>query len=271
MEMKTEMNEDILALAQKRRAGRMATKNNDFDSFPKVERKRSGSFLSERILRIDNFTTGPESPSPAPSPLPFSHSAVQYGTNNFAEVAGREKNRRTFIKKSTQMFTDELPSAFSRNLLPPLINIEIQGEEIPALVNTSSHISLISLRLVNLINLRKDIVADKTVPPSPLSFGQKTPYLIEGKLRYVELNIKDAKHVTQLYVARDLPVDLVLGVDFLKKTQIRINFQESTVTVPSGAEEVKMPFLSIRELDHKPPVILDSLDSSSNRAYSSNF
>lgn len=60
------MNEDILTLAQRRRAARLTSRNG-----LEMETSTRSSYPSERVLRIDNFTTGPETPSPAPSPVPF--------------------------------------------------------------------------------------------------------------------------------------------------------------------------------------------------------
>ena len=82
--------------------------------------------------------------------------------------------------------------------------------------------------------------------------------------------------IMNFFTARDLPAELILGVDVLKKAQIKINFQDSSISLPSGIgqTESKVSFLSSKELNKSsfqqdaPGMVPDY---SGGRAYSSNF
>lgn len=73
--------------------------------------------------------------------------------------------------------------------------------------------------------------------------------------------------------ARDLPADLVLGVDFLKKAQIRVSFPDSAITLASGTQEVKVAFLTSREMTQhqRRPSNTSGASTNKTRAYSSNY
>ncbi|XP_064092559.1 uncharacterized protein LOC135205655 isoform X2 [Macrobrachium nipponense] len=255
--MRMEGNDDILSMAQRRQAGR---------------RTGRPPFPGDHVLRIDNFTSGPTTPIQVPP------SPMRYEPKGFlAEVAGE---RRREAKVSVPMFLEEV--AYSRNSLPPLVAVEVrpntsaypvQGTEVAALIHTASHISLMSSNLVQELGVRQDVIPDNSMPPSPLS-GSGSSWLVEGKLRYVELSFNGSKHVTQLYIARDLPADLVLGVDFLKKAQIRVNFPENNITLNNGTQETKVFFLSNKEMNqHNQRRASNNATNIVNktRAYSSNY
>ncbi|KAF2356652.1 Aspartic peptidase domain [Trinorchestia longiramus] len=144
---------------------------------------------------------------------------------------------------------------------------QVLGSSVAALLHSAIHVSFMSGRLVNRLGLKKDVQADVSMPAPPLApNGSGSAWLVEGRLGYVEVSLKGTKHVTQLFVARDLPADIILGVDFLRKTQMRLNFPESCVTFVSGGEELKLQFLSSKEVsDHQHEA------TSAARAYSSNF
>ncbi|CAL4128336.1 unnamed protein product, partial [Meganyctiphanes norvegica] len=186
-----------------------------------------------------------------------------------AEVAG---GRRDPPRVSVPLFLDEVP--YSRSSLPPLVTVEVHGTEVAALIHTACHISLISTRLVVELGVRQDVLPDTSVPPNPLSSGGlASPWLVEGKLRYVELSLKGVKHVTQLHVARELPSDLVLGCDFLKKAQLKICFSENAVMLPSttGTSEVRLSFLTSKELTQHQNRTGTGGGINNARAYSSNY
>ncbi|XP_068211155.1 uncharacterized protein [Palaemon carinicauda] len=247
--MRMEGNDDILSVAQRRKAGRRGNGNPPFPG--------------ERVIRIDNFTSGPTTPVPKPpSPLRFEPKGF------LAEVAGE---RRREAKISVPMFLEEV--AYSRNSLPPLVAVEVHGTEVAALIHTASHISLMTSSLVQELGVRQDVIPDNSVPPSPLSGGSGASWLVEGKLRYVELSFNGSKHVTQLYIARDLPADLVLGVDFLKKAQIRVNFPENNITLNNGTQETKVFFLSNKEMNNhnQRRASNNTTNVNKTRAYSSNY
>ena len=79
---------------------------------------------------------------------------------------------------------------------------------------------------------------------------------------------------------RELPAEVILGVDFLKKSQVKINFQDSSASLPSSTgEEIRLSFLTSKELSsHRQSTSLSENSSTNNsgnslstRAYSSNF
>ncbi|KAK3868962.1 hypothetical protein Pcinc_025710 [Petrolisthes cinctipes] len=196
-----------------------------------------------------------------------------YEPKGFLAEVVSEKRREARV--SVPLFLDDVP--YSRMSLPPLVPVEMLGREVAALVHTASHVSLVSSSLIHQLGSRNDVIPDTSLPPSPLNTGGGSPWLVEGKIRYVELTINGSKHVTQLYVARDLPADIVLGVDFLKKAQVRVSFPENAITFPgsksSGKEEVKVAFLSTKEVTQyrqnnfpPPPANINN-----TRAYSSNY
>ncbi|XP_047492482.1 uncharacterized protein LOC125041512 isoform X1 [Penaeus chinensis] len=256
MRMDDAASDDILTMAQRRQAGR----KNGRAPYP-----------NDHVLRIDNFT-GLETPAVTPP------TSRKYEPKGFiAEIASE---RRREPRVSVPMFLEEVP--YSRNTLPPLVPVEVRistsrypmnGLEVAALIHTACHVSFMSTSLVGELSMRQDIIPDTSVPPSPLSSGTGVPWLVEGKLRYVELSLKGSKHVTQLHVARDLPSDLVLGVDFLKKAQVRVNFPENCIFLPNGGQETKVSFLSSKEMNqHQRRSNANATTTpAKTRAYSSNY
>ncbi|XP_042878296.1 uncharacterized protein LOC122257205 [Penaeus japonicus] len=203
---------------------------------------------------------------------------MKYEPKGFiAEIASE---RRREPRVSVPMFLEEVP--YSRNTLPPLVPVEVRtstshypmnGMEVAALIHTACHVSFMSATLVGELSMRQDVIPDTSVPPSPLSSGTGVPWLVEGKLRYVELSLKGSKHVTQLHVARDLPSDLVLGVDFLKKAQVRVNFPENCIFLPNGGQETKVSFLTNKEMNQHQRRSTNNTNTTpaKTRAYSSNY
>ncbi|XP_069170245.1 uncharacterized protein [Procambarus clarkii] len=245
--MRMDGAEDISTLAQRRQAGRHVPRAH---------------YPSDLTLHIDNFTSGNPSPTHSP-PIPRKYEPKGF----LAEVVN---DRRREVKVSLPLFLEEVP--YNRIYLPPLVPVEVHGTEVAALIHTASHISLVSSTLVQDMGVRQDVLPDTSVPPSPLGTGTASPWLVEGKLRYVELSIKGSKHVTQLHVARDLPADLVLGVDFLKKAQVRLSFPENAISLPHGKGEVKVAFLSSKEMNqHQRRPNNPSTSINKTRAYSSNY
>ncbi|XP_063863984.1 uncharacterized protein LOC135102631 isoform X2 [Scylla paramamosain] len=225
--------EDISAKAQQRLMGRRGVSRPPYPS--------------DLTLRIDNFTSGASTPSYTPTPPSYTPTPPrpQYEPKGFlAEVA---QERRREARVSMPLFLEEVP--YSRMSLPPIVPVEVEGTEVAALIHTASHISLISSALVQQLGVKQDVLPDTSVPPSPLAACSGTPWLVEGKMRYVELSLRGSKHVTQLHVARDLPTDLVLGVDFLRKARVHVSFPESAITLPSGGtQETKVAFLTTKEM-----------------------
>ncbi|XP_045113355.1 uncharacterized protein LOC123505760 isoform X2 [Portunus trituberculatus] len=248
--------EDISAAAQRRHIGR-----------------RGGGgrlpYPTDLTLRIDNFTSGASTPLYTPAPP-----RPQYEPKGFlAEVA---QERRREAKVSMPLFLEEVP--YSRMSLPPIVPVEVEGTEVAALIHTASHISLISSGLVQELGAKQDVLPDTSVPPSPLAACSGTPWLVEGKMRYVELSLRGSKHVTQLHVARDLPTDLVLGVDFLRKARVHVSFPESAITLPSsGTQETKVAFLTNKEMTQhqkrttNPTATNTTTNTGAARSYSSNY
>ncbi|XP_050722812.1 uncharacterized protein LOC127001738 [Eriocheir sinensis] len=228
-------------------------------------------FPSDLTLQIDNFTSGPSTPAFTPVPRPRHYEPKGF----LAEVA--QQGRRREARVSMPLFLEEVP--YSRMSLPPIVPVEVDGTEVAALIHTASHISLVSSALVQELGVRQDVLPDTSIPPSPLAACNGTHWLVEGKLRYVELSLRGAKHVTQLHVARDLPTDLVLGADFLKKARVQVSFPESAITLPSGTQETKVAFLTSKEMtqhNQRRPANASTSSTASTitgggRSYSSNY
>ncbi|XP_076065377.1 uncharacterized protein LOC143039363 isoform X2 [Oratosquilla oratoria] len=282
--MRMDGYDDILTAAQRRQVGRRGGGGGGGGHPPPQQQERRPPYPADHVLRIDNYTTGGSGMSPT-SPSSFSPTTPRrrYEPKGFvAEVAG---DRRREPRVAVPLFLEEVP--YSRNSLPPLVPVEVQGREVVALLHTAVHVSYISTRLVAELGARQDVLSDAPIPPSPLllaaaatgpSVASGSPWLVEGKLRYVEMVLKDTKHVAQLFVARDLPADLVLGVDFLKKAQVRIDFPNSCIMLPnvaSSSQDIKLSFLSTKELNqhkkHTAATTMTPPAGTSTRAYSSNY
>ncbi|XP_069960278.1 uncharacterized protein [Cherax quadricarinatus] len=259
--MRMDGGEDITSLAERRRAGRNGL-SMAYPGGPQAYPGGPQHYPTELTLRIDNFTSGNDAPlSPTTTTTPRKYEPKGF----LAEVA---KERRREPRVSVPLFLEEVP--YSRIYMPPLVPVEVHGTEVAALIHTASHISLVSSTLVQDMGVRQDMLADTSVPPSPLTAGTGSPWLVEGKLRYVELSIKGSKHVTQLHVARDLPADIVLGVDFLKKAQVRVSFPENAISLPLGKTEIKVAFLSNKEMNQHQRRNTNP-STSKTRSYSSNY
>ncbi|XP_047740486.1 uncharacterized protein LOC108679104 isoform X2 [Hyalella azteca] len=283
-EMKMD-GDDISAMAARRKEGRRKSdaselsfsgytsmsqtkaQNTSFASSLSVGLQKASlaprKYPSEAVLRIDNFTSGDNTPLSSLSPSPTPPPRV-YETKGFLkDVIAREPRQ----PHNAALFQSYDGSTVSRNSLPPLVTVEVYGTTVAALLHSAQHVSLVSARLVARLQIKKDVQSDMPVPPSPLApNGSGSAWLIDGCLRYLEISLKGTKFVTQFFVARDLPADIILGVDFLRKTQMRLNFSESCAFFSSGGKDVKIPFLSSKEVsDHQ------HVASTAARAHSSNF
>ncbi|XP_037088192.1 uncharacterized protein LOC119108671 isoform X2 [Pollicipes pollicipes] len=162
-------------------------------------------------------------------------------------TANGHKHSPLFDKKRYEPkgFIAELTAAESRReprISVPLFDTECNGRRAYALLDTSNVYSTISRGLVSAFNMSRDVIQDRTTPPSPIS-GLERP-IIHGKLKYMEVSLGKSQLNMQLFVVSDTTPELVLGVDFLKKTQTVINFSESCALV--GGEKVR--FVSGQEL-----------------------
>ncbi|XP_037087871.1 uncharacterized protein LOC119108671 isoform X1 [Pollicipes pollicipes] len=212
-----------------------------YDSALKREQRRRDSRLHTGVDSLFDFDElRPDSEVTANG---HKHSPLfdkkRYEPKGFiAELTAAESRREPRI--SVPLFDTEV--SLARGSIPPIVLCQCNGRRAYALLDTSNVYSTISRGLVSAFNMSRDVIQDRTTPPSPIS-GLERP-IIHGKLKYMEVSLGKSQLNMQLFVVSDTTPELVLGVDFLKKTQTVINFSESCALV--GGEKVR--FVSGQEL-----------------------
>ncbi|XP_076343905.1 nuclear receptor-interacting protein 3-like [Tachypleus tridentatus] len=163
-----------------------------------------------------------------------------FDTQSFG--ADSVKNKTVLNAMAITLFEDE--SRLGRMHVPPIIKCECNGVESYALINTGAMISSISMKMVEKLSLTDEIIPDST--STSITLGIPHPY-IKGKVKYLDLTIGNWQQVSQFCVVEDVIPELTLGVDFLRKTQATVNFEDTFLRI-GGHEGERVPFLTTREV-----------------------
>ncbi|XP_076313226.1 nuclear receptor-interacting protein 3-like isoform X4 [Tachypleus tridentatus] len=118
------------------------------------------------------------------------------------------------------------------------------GVETYASINTSTSISTISRNLVEKLGVTDQIIPNGTAIFNPL--GLLHPK-VNGKVKYLDLTLGSWQQVSQFYVVDSSIPDITFGVDFLRKTQSIVNFEDFSLKI-GGENGERIPFLSNRDV-----------------------
>lgn len=140
------------------------------------------------------------------------------------------------------LFDDD--SRMGRMHVPPVIKCECNNLETFALINTSSTVSTISMDLIERLRLTDSVIPEPSTTINPLSTPQPE---FKGKIKYIELSIGSWQQIAQFNVVDSSIPDISLGIDFLRKTQCIVNFEDSSLTV-AGHKGERVSFLNNRDV-----------------------
>lgn len=155
----------------------------------------------------------------------------------------KTNSQRDYISNMPMpMFDDD--SRMGRMHVPPVVKCECNNLETYALVNTSSTVSTMSLELIERLRLTDSIIPESSTAINPLSIPQPN---FKGKIKYIELSIGSWQQVAQFNVVESSIPDICLGIDFLRKTQSIVSFEDSSLTV-GGHKGERVSFLANRDV-----------------------
>lgn len=145
------------------------------------------------------------------------------------------------------------------------MTLQFGGQIASALVDTGASCSIISADLFNKIRDIKGVVVGK--PHPSLSTATTASSLQLALSHYVSLHFKVSylSWTRKFYIAQQLPVDIILGLDFLDFTKAVINVAKGTIVFPYATPLVLTlgtPQNNSTELSEpKAPTIGTNLDS----------
>ncbi|XP_076313221.1 nuclear receptor-interacting protein 3-like isoform X1 [Tachypleus tridentatus] len=166
-----------------------------------------------------------------------------------SETKGFTYDSRNGFSKKSFLSTMPVPiledeSRMGRLNIPPVVKCECNGVETYASINTSTSISTISRNLVEKLGVTDQIIPNGTAIFNPL--GLLHPK-VNGKVKYLDLTLGSWQQVSQFYVVDSSIPDITFGVDFLRKTQSIVNFEDFSLKI-GGENGERIPFLSNRDV-----------------------
>jgi len=185
-------------------------------------------------------------------PLPDTYGRLSSGRSAYEATPIKEYNRSDSPRVVSSRRVSYVGSAhiidedmrIGRMHLPPVIRCECNGKEAYALISSSETVSTISLDFVRKLRLLDQIIPETSHVFNPLSLHQQE---LKGKVKYIDLSIGSWQQVAQFNIVENYISDITLGIDFLRRTQSVVNFEDSSLIVGSSKGE-RIPFLNSREV-----------------------
>ena len=110
-----------------------------------------------------------------------------------------------------------------------MIKVKVAGQEVHALIDTGSDFSLVGESFLN----RFPSFVDGIKPCSQyVSTVSANTFKLIGKV-HIPIEITDSKFAVNAYVSPRTPWELLLGIDFLRKYEMKIDFQNEIVHIPT--------------------------------------
>ncbi|XP_075735828.1 nuclear receptor-interacting protein 3-like [Rhipicephalus microplus] len=157
---------------------------------------------------------------------------------------------------------DEITS-LKRMHVPPMVNCECSGVTVCALLNTSCPFSTMSEHTVHRLRLDDQVMAWKQSPQDASALHQhvyalRTP--VRGCVKYVDLEFGSWKQVHEFAVVEEPFPEVSLGIDFLRRSQCLINFENATLIV-GGVRGEKVQLLNAKDVTSQSMMTLASRTS----------
>ncbi|KAH6936674.1 hypothetical protein HPB50_020581 [Hyalomma asiaticum] len=154
-------------------------------------------------------------------------------------------------------------TSLKRMHVPPMVNCECNGITVCALLNTSCPFSTMSEQTVRRLRLGDQVMAWKQSPQEASTLHQhlftlRTP--VRGCVKYVDLEFGSWKQVYEFAVVEEPFPEVSLGIDFLRRSQCLINFENATLLV-GGARGEKVQLLNAKDISSQSMMALASRNS----------
>ncbi|MGL5899968.1 MAG: reverse transcriptase domain-containing protein, partial [Lactobacillaceae bacterium] len=113
----------------------------------------------------------------------------------------------------------------TNNSLGIMVDTMIENEKFKALIDTGSDENYLSEKIADKLNL-------KQIETRPLNivFGSGYRKSVNKKIE-VELKINNEKYYIEMYVLKELPVDVILGANFLLANSCQIDYEKRIITI----------------------------------------
>lgn len=158
-----------------------------------------------------------------------------------------EMIRQERIDENMQLAMDLTPESFtSVNML--YINIKVNGAKVQAFVDSGAQTTIISPSLAEKVGISRLI--DRRIRGEARGVGSQ---MIEGKIHSVPITIGDSNvEIPCSFMVIDTPVDLLFGLDMLKRHGCVIDLQKNIITVGGVIETKFLHELEIEKDITKP-------------------
>lgn len=165
-----------------------------------------------------------------------------YNISTESPRIGTPKRKSYLGSLPVPIFDDDI--RIGRMHVPPVIKCECNGLDAYALISTSETVSTISADFIRKLRLVDQVIPEPSHVYNPLALHQPE---LKGKVKYIDLTIGSWQQVAQFDVVENYISDITLGIDFLRKTQSVVNFEEAALMV-GGNKGERIPFLNTREI-----------------------
>lgn len=113
-----------------------------------------------------------------------------------------------------------------------LLALKFGTQTAPALVDTGASCSIISRELYNKIKIQKGVIKEPpTKAATTVTTASSTPMQLNEIVK-IHFKIQYLSWTFPFYIADNLPLKVILGVDFLKFTNSTINIAQQSITFP---------------------------------------
>jgi predicted aspartyl protease len=144
------------------------------------------------------------------------------------------------IEASRQQAMEHLPESFAPVVML-YINVKVNGFNIKAFVDSGAQMTIMSLKCAQRCNLSRLI--DKRFQGLAVGVGTQK---IVGRVHMCQLEIAGSFLPTSFSVLEEQPMDMLLGLDMLKRHQCILDLKRNRLEI--GSAQVSTPFLSEAEL-----------------------
>lgn len=259
------LSEDDLIVVKEKRAG--STTQQDQDPVDQQVEMMRSQFLNNQQLNDHLRQTNPNLHSKLNDPAGFKEIMLETlqqvqnsGMNSYRtpeqqqELHRLQENpddpdnqakimemiRQERIDENLQLALDLTPESFA-SVTMLFINIKINGVKVQAFVDSGAQSTIISPRLAEKVGISRLI--DRRIRSEARGVGSK---MTEGKIHSVPISIGDSNvELPCSFIVIDTQVDLLFGLDMLRRHQCVIDLKKDMLVVGGAIEAKFLPELEI--------------------------
>jgi len=123
------------------------------------------------------------------------------------------------------------------NKLTPLVNLNINSQTFESLLDTGASHSFISKSIVDTLNMKTSKSS-----LSHVTIGNSSKTLVEGTYR-INIKLDDKPYAWKFLVLSTLPVDIILGADFINNARIVIDIHSNSYFYSPNPKQI-FPFIN---------------------------